>query len=159
MIADVFHGVPDGWVLGIAGSVTGGIGWLIKHVTSRSAERATALQANASHDADNRVNVQIRAFDSLERQITNLQGQVEQQTIKTERLEKDYGDRLRKLERRNGRMNNFIVRLLDAYLQIKAYVSVLETIVSQTQANWKRREFPEITLPCFEDEVDTEASR
>ncbi len=154
LVADYWHGIPEGWIAGSALTLASGIGWLVKHVTTRSAERAAALQSEAGKQEDTRASVQIRAFDSIEGLIKSLQEEVKRQTAQTDKIEKEYGARLVRLERRNGRMNHFIVKLLDAYLQIKAYVTVLETIVTQAQPSWKCREFPSIELPCFEDDAD-----
>ena len=151
LLAD-WHGIPEAWIVGIASTATGGVGWLIKHVTSRSAERAAAMNTAASERETANVTLQGRAYDTLEKIVKTLQEDLARQTTRTERIEQDYGVRLAKLERRNGRMNHFIVKLLDAYLQIKAYVSVLEPIVTVAQPGWQRREFPSIELPCFDDD-------
>ena len=147
-----WHGIPDGWIVGVATAAASGLGWLVKHVTTRSAERAVAMSTAASQRETANVTLQGRAYDTLERIVTTLQADVTTQTERTERIERDYGERLAKLERRNGRMNQFIVKLLDAYLQIKAYVPMLETIVLTTHPQWKCRTFPDIELPTFDDD-------
>ena len=151
--------LPDSLITGLAVAVAGGIGWIIKHLTTRSGERALLLRTSADTRATENATVVARAIQGFESQVAGYQRELEGSRAEVIKLreeqnvkDREYMGRIIRVERKVGRMHSFILEIYTAYVNIRAYAGVLDVKLSLHVPDWKPKEFPDIKLPNFEDD-------
>ena len=150
---------PDSLVTPAAVTIAGGVGWLIKHFTTRSTDRATALRGRIEKRKAENAGVVARAIEGFEKQVAGYQqdlsaSRAEVTQLRAEQCERDklHEQRLGRLERKIGRMHTFVLEIYTAYVDIRAYAGVLDVKLAFHVPEWKGREFKDIKLPNFEND-------
>lgn len=152
-------GMPDSLVTAIAVAAAGALGWLVKHITTRSGERALLLRTSADKREGENAAVVSRAIQGFETQVASYQrdladARADVVKLRTEQCdaEKRHDIRISRMESKMGRMHSFILEIYTAYVDVRSYAGVLDVKLSFHLADWKGREFKEIKLPNFEEE-------
>ena len=151
--------MPDVAIGPVATGITGLVIWLATHLATRSKDRALLVRGSADRRENDNATMVTKALESYERQLVliqqdngKLRDQIDQREKEQSKREQAYEDRLARMERRHGRMHSFIVDIFSEYVNLRAYVAVLEDKIVLLCPEWRRRDFREMKLPNFEDE-------